>query len=82
MLPKEDLAGAQALADKKKDVMDEDILALVSDEVHQPEKLWDVLDLQVGSNFTSATDALGCWALDCRPMLHACAACLLPRQPS
>ena len=37
----------QALADKKKDVMDEDILALVSDEVHQPEKLWDVLDLQV-----------------------------------
>lgn len=27
--------------------MDEDILALVSDEVHQPEKLWDVLDLQV-----------------------------------
>ncbi|CAL5228020.1 g11082 [Coccomyxa viridis] len=37
----------KALADKKKDVMDEDILALVSDEVHQPEKLWDVLDLQV-----------------------------------
>ena len=28
--------------------MDEDILALVSDEVHQPEKLWDLLDLQVG----------------------------------
>jgi hypothetical protein len=60
--------------------MDEDILALVSDEVHQPEKLWDVLDLQVGSNFTSATDAFGCWDLDCCPMLHACAACLPQRQ--
>ena len=40
-------AALQALAEKKKDVMDEDVLALVSDEVHQPEKLWDVLDLQV-----------------------------------
>jgi 2-isopropylmalate synthase len=48
ILSKDGLAGAQALADKKKDVMDEDILALVSDEVHQPEKLWDLLDLQVG----------------------------------
>lgn len=28
-------------------MFDEDILALVSDEVHQPEKLWDLLDLQV-----------------------------------
>ena len=40
---------AQSLADKKKEVFDEDILALVSDEVHQPEKLWDLLDLQVRS---------------------------------
>lgn len=37
----------QALADKKKNVTDEDVLALVSDEVHQPEKLWDLLGLQV-----------------------------------
>ena len=38
---------AQSLADKKKNVTDEDVLALVSDEVHQPEKLWDLLGLQV-----------------------------------
>ena len=39
--------------------MDEDILALVSDEVHQPEKLWDLLDLQVGINiFTTVPYAL------------------------
>lgn len=37
----------QSLADKKKNVTDEDVLALVSDEVHQPEKLWDLLGLQV-----------------------------------
>ena len=40
-------AHPQSLADKKKDVTDEDVLALVSDEVHQPEKLWDLLGLQV-----------------------------------
>ena len=38
--------GAQSLADKKKNVTDEDVLALVSDQVHQPEKLWDLLGLQ------------------------------------
>lgn len=37
----------QSLADKKKHITDEDILALVGDEVHQPEKLWELLDLQV-----------------------------------
>ncbi|CAL8462098.1 g1629 [Coccomyxa elongata] len=37
----------KSLADKKKNVTDEDVLALVSDEVHQPEKLWDLLGLQV-----------------------------------
>ena len=41
------LSVAQALADGKKQVMDEDVLALVSDQVHQPEKLWDLLGLQV-----------------------------------
>ncbi len=49
----------QALADKKKDVMDEDILALVSDEVHQPEKLWDVLDLQVALLFFTMPKIMG-----------------------
>ena len=38
---------AQALADGKKHVVDDDVLALVSDQVHQPEKLWDLLGLQV-----------------------------------
>lgn len=37
----------KSLADKKKHITDEDILALVGDEVHQPEKLWELLDLQV-----------------------------------
>lgn len=41
------MVGVQSLADKKKNVTDEDVLALVSDEVHQPEKLWDLLGLQV-----------------------------------
>ena len=52
-----DTSCVQALADKKKDVADEDILALVSDEVHQPEKLWDLLDLQV-CRFSSTLNAL------------------------
>jgi len=53
----------QALADKKKDVMDEDILALVSDEVHQPEKLWDVLDLQVAVLFCTMLNFMGSFTL-------------------
>ena len=39
----------QSLAEKKKDITDDDILALVGDELHQPEKLWELLDLQVGA---------------------------------
>jgi 2-isopropylmalate synthase len=39
----------KALADKKKLVTDEDIIALVSDELHQPMMIWELLDLQVGS---------------------------------
>lgn len=35
------------LADKKKNVTDEDVLALVSDEVFQPTAVWDLEDLQV-----------------------------------
>ncbi|KAF5836613.1 hypothetical protein DUNSADRAFT_5688, partial [Dunaliella salina] len=37
----------KALADKKKLVTDEDIIALVSDELHQPQMIWELLDLQV-----------------------------------
>ena len=55
-------------AEKKKDVMDEDILALVSDEVHQPEKLWDVLDLQVGSHPIACFEA--CMQAFCDTNLH------------
>ena len=53
-------AVAQSLADKKKNVTDEDVLALVSDEVHQPEKLWDLLGLQVRRAIRSKISAKGC----------------------
>lgn len=39
----------QAIADGKKTVADEDILALLGDEANQEDKLWDLIDLQVGS---------------------------------
>jgi 2-isopropylmalate synthase len=39
----------KALADKKKGITDDDILALVGDEVHQPAEIWKLVDLQVGS---------------------------------
>jgi hypothetical protein len=52
----------QALADKKKNVTDEDVLALVSDEVHQPEKLWELLGLQV------CAQAMPCHAMPCHVM--------------
>lgn len=35
------------LADKKKGVTDEDVMALMSDELHQPATVWELLDLQV-----------------------------------
>jgi 2-isopropylmalate synthase len=37
----------KALADKKKGITDDDLLALVSDEVHKPETVWELIDLQV-----------------------------------
>ena len=37
----------QAVADSKKTVADEDILALMGDEASQDGRLWDLLDLQV-----------------------------------
>lgn len=36
------------LADKKKGITDDDLLALISDEVHQPAVIWELVDLQVG----------------------------------
>jgi 2-isopropylmalate synthase len=41
----------QALADKKKGITDEDILALVGDEVHQAAVVWELIDLQVRHMF-------------------------------
>lgn len=35
------------VADKKKEITDEDLLALITDEVNQPATLWSLLDLQV-----------------------------------
>ena len=35
------------LADTRKRLTDDDVLALLADEVHQPEKAWDLLALQV-----------------------------------
>ena len=37
----------KALADRKKNVTDEDVLALMSDEVHQPTAIWSLQELQV-----------------------------------
>ena len=37
----------KALADKKKGITDDDILALVGDELHQAAIIWELLDLQV-----------------------------------
>ena len=37
----------KALADHKKGVTDDDVVALVSDEVHKPEVVWELLELQV-----------------------------------
>lgn len=37
----------KALADKKKGITDEDVLVLVSDEIHQPTQIWELLELQV-----------------------------------
>ena len=47
----------QALADKKKHVSDDDILALVGDELHQPQKLWELIDLQVATPLSSFQSA-------------------------
>lgn len=37
----------KSLADRKKNITDEDVLALVSDEVFQPQTIWTLVDLQV-----------------------------------
>eukprot|EP00775_Hariotina_reticulata_P011414 gene11414-11561_t len=45
----DDAGGSAALylADKKKGITDEDLLALVGDEVHQAAVVWELVDLQV-----------------------------------
>jgi hypothetical protein len=48
----------KALADKKKTIVDEDLLALVGDEVHQPEVVWEIIDLQVRGG--AAAGQAGC----------------------
>jgi 2-isopropylmalate synthase len=45
------------LADKKKGITDEDVMALLSDELHQPATVWELLDLQV------CVCVLGMWVL-------------------
>lgn len=42
------------LAEKKKGITDEDVLALMSDELHQPKTVWELLDLQVGQGMRLA----------------------------
>ena len=37
----------QNVADMKKEITDEDLLALITDEVNQPPQLWALVDLQV-----------------------------------
>ena len=37
----------QDVADMKKEITDEDLLALITDEVNQPPQLWALVDLQV-----------------------------------
>ncbi|PNH00296.1 2-isopropylmalate synthase B, partial [Tetrabaena socialis] len=37
----------KGLADKKKTISDEDILALMSDELHQPTVIWELVGMQV-----------------------------------
>ena len=38
----------QDVADMKKEITDEDLLALITDEINQPPQLWALVDLQVG----------------------------------
>lgn len=37
----------KAMADSKKKITDDDLLALLGDQVHQPEQIWSLVDLQV-----------------------------------
>ena len=40
--------GAQSVAEKKKEVADDDVLALLGDECHQAAKSWQLTSLQAG----------------------------------
>jgi hypothetical protein len=54
----------QSLADKKKGITDEDLLALVGDEVHQAAVVWELVDLQVRPG--ASGDGNGNPAIHCR----------------
>lgn len=47
------------MADKKKQMTDDDLLALITDEVNQPVVLWSLLDLQVASSTSHFLSGLG-----------------------
>ena len=40
--------GVQSVAEKKKEVADDDVLALLGDECHQATKSWQLTSLQAG----------------------------------
>lgn len=62
----------QALADKKKGITDEDLLALVGDEVHQAAVVWELVDLQVrATRLYFALPALGLCSVY-QGLLHLC----------
>ena len=61
------------LADKKKGITDEDLLALMSDELHQPNMVWELLDLQVRCRaLGAACQGLGCSVHVCHPWPRVC----------
>lgn len=50
----------QDVADKKKEINDDDLLALITDEVNQPATLWSLLDLQVSSGTANFSAVVIC----------------------
>lgn len=57
----------QAVADGKKTVGDEDIIALMGDEASQTDNAWDLMDLQVSYIF-SKNASLQNITLSCKPV--------------
>ena len=61
----------QDVADKKKEITDDDLLALITDEVNQPVTLWSLLDLQVCWPSSSQP----CPVLHCKLYMSQCCCC-------